>query len=374
MLNKPLYSALCRVFGKNNVEVAKEDLPMAHHYEEIFTDNGKKYVLKRDAPGQEFRLCCPICRDYKKRLSISHLWGVYDEVSNSRNLWLIQCWNESCYSNYDARKELYTKLYDPAFAGYVDNTPEYDINDKIVKRGKPKMPGKLWRIDRLAEKSPNHQAVLYANRRLLDIKMLGLRFGVGFCPNPTFKAAANRLIAPVVFRGKLKGWTGRYIEERRPKSIPKWYHDPNMLKAKLLYNFDRARKYRTKILVEGPGDVWGVGPQGMGLLGKTVSPEQLKLIASCCDADSVVVVLLDPEQDKVSKEKNKPHHIAVATKLLRQCKELEAKILPVYMSLALDPLDCDRNYLFRLIEQTARQNKTKVDLVSEFSDFFALSS
>jgi hypothetical protein len=373
MLNKPLYSALCRVFGKDNVTVVKEDLPMAHHYDEIFTDNGKKYVLKRDAPGQEFHLRCPICRDYKKRLSISHLWGLYDEVSNSRNLWLIQCWNENCYSNYEARKELYTKLYDPAFANYVDNAPEYDATDKIVKRGKPKMPGKLWRIDRLAEKSPNHQAVLYANRRLLDIKMLGLRFGVGFCPDPTFKAAANRLIAPVVFNGNFKGWTGRYIDEHRPKAIPKWFHDPNMLKSKLLYNYDRAKNYSTKVLVEGPGDVWGVGPQGMGLLGKTISPEQLKLITACCDSNSTIVVLLDPAQDKVSKEKNKPHHIANAVKLLRQCRELEAKILPVYMSIALDPLDCDRSYLFKLINSVAKQQKIRVELTSKFSDLFQIS-
>lgn len=372
MLNKPLYQALCRVFGKDNIDVARIDLPMACHYDEVFTDDGKRLVLRRDAPGQEFRVRCPICRDYKKRLSISHLWGQYNEVSKSRNLWLIQCWNESCFSNYDARKELYNQLYDPAFAGFQDTAPEYNTEDKLVKRGKPKMPGKLWRLDKLAEKSPNHQAVLYANRRLMDIKMLGLRFGVGFCPNPSFKAAANRLIAPIVFKGKFAGWTGRYLDVHRPKTVPKWFHDPNMKKSTLLYNFDRAKNYRTKVLVEGAGDVWGVGPQGMGLLGKTISPEQLKLIAGCCDDNSVVVVLLDPVKDKVAEEKNKPHHITTATKLLRQSKLLEAKVLPVYMSTELDPMDCDRGYLFRLIANTARQHKITVDLTSDFQDLFEI--
>lgn len=364
-LNPRLFQALERAFGRGQVKIVRAGMKLRVRYEtEVDGDGQERERLRRVSSGEEYRLKCPLCRDYKTRLSISYMCGEPDR--NGRvNLWLMQCWNENCFADFTARKDFFEKLYADGEGQFQDDAPEYAADDTLVKKGKPKMPGKLWRLDKLALKSPRHPAVLYVQQRLMDIDELGVTFGVGFCPEPRNRAAENRLIAPVLLHGKLAGWTGRYFEPDRPKAIPKWYHDPNMEKSKLLYNFDQARRYHTKFLVEGPGDVWGCGTRGLAVLGKTVSPDQIELLKSCCSGDAALVLMLDPKQDAKAAARGDLHHLERAYRELARQAWLANKLLTVYLPDELDPGELDRAYIFGLVQRCAVQKNVKVILHDE---------
>lgn len=362
-LNQRLFRALERAFGRGRVRVVRPGVKMRVKYETEWDEHEQpRERMRRVSTGEEYRLPCPICRDYKPRLSISYMWGEPDR--NDRiNLWPMQCWNENCFSDFTARKEFCERLYaDDDGSGFKDTAPEYASDETLVRKGKPGMPGKLWRLDKLALKSPRHPAVLYAQSRLMDIDELGAIFGVGFCPDPRQSAAENRLIAPVTLHGRLAGWTGRYFEPSRPKSIPKWYHDPNMEKSKLLYNFDNASRHHTKFLVEGPGSVWGSGTRGLAVLGKTISDEQVELLRTCCSGEAALVLLLDPKQDAKAVERGDEHHMQKALRKLKQQPWLAGKLFAVYLPDELDPGEVDRAYLFGLVNRLATQQRVKVVL------------
>lgn len=361
--NKKLFAALERQFGRGQVKIVRPNQKLLVKYVPTFGEDGEVVKkMTRVNSGEEYQIRCPVCRDHKQRLSISHRWGEIDKETGRLNLWLMQCWNEQCFADFAARKAFYERLYgDGKQELPADDSAEYDTDDALIKRGKPKMPGKLWRIDRLAVKSPQHAAVLYVKNRLLDLQELGELFGVGYCPDPERFAARNRLIAPVVFEGRLAGWTGRFIEAERSKRIPKWFHDPNMEKSQLLYNFDAARSYHTRILVEGPGDVWGCGVRGLGALGKTLSEAQIKLLAGlqALQGSGPLAVMLDPTQDKVSKEKGLPHHLERALGQLRAAGVRD--VFPVYLPPTLDPGAADRGLLFSLVRSVAARFRLQPD-------------
>lgn len=363
MINKRLFQALERMFGRGNVKIVNEDRPFKARYVEDFDDRrGTVLRMRRARSGEEYHVRCPRCNDYKQRLSISHMWGVLDETSDSRNLWLMQCWNEDCYSNYEARKDLYDRLFEDLFVGEESDSRPVVQDGKIKVRYKPEIPGKMWRLDRMAIKAPKHPAIRYVQQRMLCSEHLGLRWGVGYCPDPWLQCAANRLIAPIRMDGKLLGWSGRWIGEPTSKETPKWYHDSNMVKSELLYNYDEASKLHTKILVEGCGDVWGVGDPGLAVLGKTISPEQIKLLRKCCRDDFAIVLMFDPAQNEKERQKGKKHHMEVAFDALSEVSRFKNKIVKVYLSDDLDPGDADRGYLYGLIRYRAQQENIHIVL------------
>lgn len=366
-MNPRLFGALERAFGRGQIKVIRAGVKMRVKYEtELDGDGQERERLRRLSSGEEYHVKCPICRDYKHRLSISYMCGEPDR--NGRvNLWMMQCWNENCFADFTARRDFFEKLYADGGGEFVTEGPEYASDDTLVRKGKPQMPGKLWRLDKLAAKSPRHPAVLYAQQRLMDVDELGAVFGIGFCPEPRHRAAENRLIVPIVLHGKIAGWTGRYFEQDRPPAVPKWYHDPNMEKSKLLYNFDNAKSQHTKFLVEGPGDVWGCGTRGLAVLGKTISSEQIELLQTCCSGDSALVLLLDPKQDAKSAARGDLHHLEKVFRELNSRTWLAGKLLPVYLPDELDPGEIDRGYLFELVNRVALQKNVKVVLHEEIN-------
>lgn len=364
-LNVRLFKALEHRFGKGQVRVVRAGQPMVPEYVKEEGEDGElKLYVRRKVTGEEYQVKCPRCRDYKPRLSISHRWGVRDAKTGTRCLHLIQCWNGDCFRDYDVIR----KFYD-AVLGSQANTdyqlPEIEERGLFVRRT-PEMPGKLWRLDKLAEKVPRHAAVRYAQDRLLCVQTLGEQYGVGYCPDPWCSEATNRLIVPVLVGGKLRGWSGRYLGEPTGEGVPKWYHDPGMEKSKLWYNYDAAARHHTKVIVEGCGDVWGIGSCGLGSLGNKMSAEQLELLQKCCAGDDFALVLLyDPVQSEKDHERGKPHHLEVAWETLRSVRRFAGRVVKVYLSRDLDPGEADRGYQYGLIRHCARQQNVTVRLPGE---------
>src|SRR4051794_18793914 len=86
-------------------------------YEEAGTGDLR---LQVDHFGEQYRVCCPFCPDTRKRLYINHRWGLFDERTRSKNLWLAKCYNEDCLKCSLRRRSLYNDVFDDFADGTED--------------------------------------------------------------------------------------------------------------------------------------------------------------------------------------------------------------------------------------------------------------
>jgi hypothetical protein len=365
-LNPTLYDKLLRYYdGDVDVVAAGEAISWELVWER--TADGEKVASRRIlSPGEEYRVRCKACKDHRARLQINHMWGVQDEATNSRNLWLAHCWNEECYSDYAAQKRLFDAVY------ALGNSRK-----KItVRQGRRIQPGKLqyipppgimYKLETLAERMPNHDAIKYLVERGFDPVKLGRLWGVQFCAFSQMPYASNRIIIPIHAGGIQVGWQARYVGDDvnglpfNEAGVPKYYTSPKFPRRLMAYNLERALPHSTVVIVEGPTDVWNTGLMSIGLLGKSMSPQVAQLIINGMQrhgADAVVVVMLDPKKDAMSSAKNKPHPI---DKVCSQLWEpMRRQVLPVWLPIEHDPGSIDRQWARELIREEASKLKLKV--------------
>lgn len=367
-LNPTLYRALERFAADQGGElvVAHEGEQMLSHLKrepfarrtgEKRKDNLKRYI---DHPGEEYQLNCPFCNDTRKRLSVNYMWGVPDAETGTRNLWLMKCYNEDCQNTFRNVEYLFEQLYSHRNSrGRVRVRPGvvYDV----TKLHDVNPPGMIWYLDELARRQPNHPAVQYILDRGYDPTYLAERYKVGYCvkaDHPKLRLADNRIYCPIVMHGRLVGWQTRFMGEWSKGMPPKYFSCPGMARRLLAVNFDLAIQHQTVILVEGPFDVYGTGPQAMGLIGKTMSPYMRKLLIEKLRPDATVVIMLDPNQDPKEQKKGKPHHIE---KLCLQLQPaLPGRLLKVYLPDDTDPGNLDRSIQRDIIRDAAKEAGVRV--------------
>jgi DNA primase len=91
---------------------------------------------------------------------------------------------------------------------------------------------------------------------------------------------------PVVFEEKVVGWQRRtFLPEKH------FWSSPGI--KNYFYCSSESMLYKTIILCEGPGDVWAIGDEALGLFGKTISVHQLNLLKTKYANAQKIVVLLD---------------------------------------------------------------------------------
>lgn len=355
MLNRQLYSDLCAAFG--TVRVIHEDQPWCGKYATERDGDGQLVRrLVREGPSEEYAVNCPFCNDTRGRLTINHRWGAFDPETDSHNFHLVRCFNEECQSDYDNIRELREQVFSILNIGVEDIQSGRKLRQKAP--GRVVMPGTLRRVDKL---SPSHPATIYLQERLYDLTSLGELWGVGYCADSDFFGISHRIVAPVVVEGKCQGWTARFIGDP-PKGVGKWMHMPGMSTAKWLYGLDVAAERPTKIIVEGPGDVWGIGGSGLACFGKHVAEGQIALLKKIWKPDDVLVVLFDPAPDKAAKGRDKRHHIEVAYEKLNSTRPFQHRVVKVYLPESRDPGDSDRAFMFRMIARAAMEKSLDVRL------------
>ena len=356
MINTSLYEMLRRRFN-GHVQVFNEDISMEAAYTPSLDDPANKHLTPL-SPGEEYRVSCPLCSDTRFRLYINHRWGVFDGTSATRNLWLVNCWNENCFSQYDRQKWLSDEVYDTSPLNLTDlsaGKPQKQMGPGVVHS-----PGALWQLDDLVAKSPYHSVIQYLESRLIDPGYIGRMFGVGYCSESKFTKARHRIMAPVYYQGRLVTWQARYLGTP-PRGVEKWYTCPDSHKSLHLYNVERATQYHTLLIVEGPGDVWGVGLPGIGIMGKVISLHQVKLLEKHFQPGTTIAIVLDPKQDEDEIKKKKEHHIEKTYKLIMANDTLRnANVLRVYMPDAYDPGDVDREYTHDLVRWYGRRANVRV--------------
>jgi hypothetical protein len=123
---------------------------------------------------------------------------------------------------------------------------------------------------------------------------------------------------------------------------------PGLPKRLALYNYDQARKYNCVVIVEGPADVWAVGPQAVAMFGSDLSMVQRELLYAW-KRNGVVVVLLDGDAfdhaRQYAAEMNGP---------------FGGRVVLVELPDGTDPGDYSRRALWELIYATADKQKIQL--------------
>jgi len=137
----------------------------------------------------------------------------------------------------------------------------------------------------------------------------------------------------------LVGWQARIVPGLPALAAPdaKYLSAAGMKKSELLYGLHRATESSGPVyLVEGPVDVWRVGPGGLAMLGKNLSRKQAQLVARHF-ADRPIVVLLDADAVDES---------ATIQRQLRQACGASAHVVIAHLPTGrADPGDCTREEL-----------------------------
>lgn len=359
-LNPILYHALVRRF--HEVHVRGAGCANTWFLEQIRQSDGTWRSRRKMAPsgaGEEYQVDCPYCNDLRGRLTVNHMWGVRDPDTGTLNLWAAQCWNEQCLSSVDRQRDLYQMLTPYMGKGHVASGQVKPGKKKDVQYGVPEpvdWPGEMWTLDTLPA---GHQALTYLRSRDYDPMWLAEKHRVQYCGDSFYPLARDRLVFPLFWFGTMVGWQTRFIgdtlhgEPLKHFKIPKYWSNPGMPRDMVGYNLDRAMQYSTIIVVEGFLDCVQTGPQAVGCLGKVCTfGVQSKIIRALKKQDKpgVVVLMTDPKQDEVSKEKGRMHHI----EQMRQAFEGKVDyVLPVYLPEDRDPGSSSSLWLRQFIQARA---------------------
>jgi hypothetical protein len=356
-LNPTLHACLERYFG--DVQIRNAGVQMQYGY---VVNPLRKYpdlVIRQS--GEHYWVNCDSCGDERRRLSISANWYCRDPVNGRFWSHLIHCFNEDCYSDHFARESLYTRLrycrsapraFGTAAAARqvsglsVDSVPLQALPTGFIRLGK------------LPE---NHPAREYLTSRYFDVEEIDRVYGVGFCENSEYSYARDRIIIPAYLDNKLVGWQARHIGEldwKADGAPPKYFTCPGMKRGSVVYNIDRAKHYRTVVIVEGPTDAWNVGPMAVAIWGSTVTSQQkVRLARDCGKANAVL--LLDPEIMN-------PTTASYAKIKMRNLLGLErvfaGGLALVALPYGTDPGSLDRTWLRQYITEQAAEGGVTVEL------------
>lgn len=307
VLNPALYGAMVRVFKAVKVQCPGEamldgrgepinDTHPAVPMRDPVTEDLKLVI---GHAGEYYLTSCPFCSDTRFRLYVSHMFGKRDAFGR-RMSFLAVCYNETaCMTKPENRHALLEML----------SCLPHAIEESRIKPGKIVdesereilLPGPVQRLDALPL---THKACDYllGRPRPFDPHLLGRCYGVSYCASSHYTFAKDRIIVPIYSGGRLKGWQARYIGElawkdkSKSKQLPpKYFSCPGMRRSRVIYNFDAMTKYASGILVEGPADVWSIGPMAGAIFGNTLSHYQRKQFVAHFRKRSGALVL-DPEE------------------------------------------------------------------------------
>lgn len=368
-LNPLLFRLLERRFGEGSIRIVAQGEASLWHRRVIRTGSaqGKRKIERTEVEhsGEEYRVNCPFCNDTRQRLFFSHQWAILNE-RGWPELWPVRCFNEECVAGErgrSRRERLFEQVFkNPAEVRRAKLRPGRKIDPKELREVRP--PGRIVYLDELAEREPTHRALEYLRNRLFDPLQLARDYQVAYCPDSEgFRLARHRIIAPVIFDGKEVGWQARYVGETEwRQDLPKYFTCPGMRKSLLLYNYDVAKYYQTLVLVEGVMDVWGFGPQAVGLFGKTISMIMRERLLSLARLHQVsLAILLDPDQDHAARARGEKHHIEALYEQLIKTGFERNQVARVYLPSGSDPGSSDADFLRAVVRSQARAQGVPVD-------------
>lgn len=300
MLNPGLYRALTACFSL--VKIQNGGMPRKVVYVPDGSRSGK-FKAKTMDYGETYVVDCPFCGDRRRRLYVSHWYGVYDRTTGSKNLHCWRCFNERCDADCAKVREFAARLFrhgyrcgrlTAAFAGH--ESPRQPCEQAVLPVG----------FTPLHELPASHDARRYLLDRGFDPVDLSIRWGVGYCEQlrAPKMSGAGWIVVPIyrLKRGfttdqpevALAGWQARIIGAA-PSGKSKYYSSDGLDASSLFYGLPQALNTDGPVvLCEGVTDVWKIGPGGLATFGKRprLSARQLELLRTGF-ADRPIVILPD---------------------------------------------------------------------------------
>ena len=301
--------------------------------------------------GEYYVLSCPFCNDTRGRLWVNHRWGVYDQGTRTRNLWLAVCYNEHCLGTFDRRTqlmEMLTMYYRRVQRGEVTVRP----GTAPPRRPEINLPTDFVSLDQLPAR---HQAVQYVQGRGFDPQMLARRWGVGFSHYACNWSSAGRLLIPVYDQPfsfsevALAGWQARALVE---DDEPKYYSAYGMRRSEVLYGRHPENQSGPIIICEGPTDAWRIGRNALALLGKSLSHEQRsRLTVGDRYRGRPIVIMLDSD---ASDDAAKIHERISAARRNTYFEPDDSPVVMAQLPAGKDPADCTPVELREAIQAALR--------------------
>lgn len=303
MLNKQLYDALRREFGKVTVYSRGEtaEFSVVRH---TVLDRGGKDWASNVKGGEHYEVDCPLCGMHK--LWFSYLAGTVVESPGEQPLWfpegLMICYYCQGMASKTERDKVWAKLHrngeffhvkkSEAFPG--DGAGAFDLCDGPPGEGGDGPPVVFPPGVGISSPEVPREVVEYLKGRDVDPADLERECAACWCPDPTGNGV-GRIVFPVYRNRVLVGWQGRALPRDCSKTVPKYWTCGS--KATWLFNLDRARWFSFGVLVEGVFDCFRVGVQGVCRFGKTTSAGQLRMLVSAWGRQSLVILpdMNDPQ-------------------------------------------------------------------------------
>lgn len=235
--------------------------------------------------GEQYHVNCPYCGESRFRLYFGHNW--------LQNIRQATCFNEGCTEGeigYQRMLKLSFEL--TAGSGYADfsvRAASPSVIESQVDMVEMRPPDFITNLKDLPD---DHYAAEYITGRGYDKNILGTTLGVGYIDGRAIPMHRNRIYIPVSQGGKLMGYQLRIVSEDPLRRQQKYVNAMGMRKSRLLYNIDVASTQSAVVIVEGPADVWSIGPSGIAIFGSDCSDHQLTLIGERL-SDKVIIVALD---------------------------------------------------------------------------------
>ena len=226
-------------------------------------------------------ICCPFCNESNYKLG-------YNIESNQ---WT--CWSCGGKRRLDVLKQLCGCSHDRAVEVYRKYWNDTGLQRPRGRANQIAVP----QIDTVSfpyfvkPMAEPHKAFLRS--RNFDPEKIEREWLVkGTGPMPT-NPQQLRVMIPVYFGGCMVCYQGRDITD---KAKAKYWSLPRELSARpiksCLYGYDRARKFSTVVVCEGPTDVWRLGPGAVALFGVAYRVAQVRLLAQW----KRVVLLFDGDE------------------------------------------------------------------------------
>ncbi len=368
VLNKTLYLRLKQVFGQVVVRSAGEQQTTKSA---IDLKTGSR-VNRIVHPGEYYAVCCPLCNDTRFRCNINYEYGRRTEFGYPKT-YLAYCFNFGC-PLCSKERSAYQKLEEIVLGDNPD-----PLKNSKVKKGKVvdvdairmSWPGSVTRVDRLP---PTHEASQYLVSRGFDPEVIGGFYNVHWCSESERRLAHQRLIIPIYMNKKMVGWQARPafdVDDWKQMSFPKYYTVPGTPRGHLLYNYGNASKFHTGVLVEGPTDVWRVGPCAMATLGAGITAGQESLISSGFK-DGSCFLLFDADVWEISAKldlKQQEQKRKAIRKLQETVKRLNDSLKSGFckgdLPSGVDPGSMSRDSLVKFVRGSALQQGVKISFKRE---------
>ena len=170
---------------------------------------------------------------------------------------------------------------------------EYSVAGQLPESGQREAPyerpDKLKWPDGCGPMTERHLS--YLRERNFDSEQLESEWGLMGTSNWGYYNF--RIVAPITFEGENVSWQTRDITDRHPaKYLPCPQEDELLPHKQVLYGLDKARRYRSAVVVEGVTGAWRLGLGAVATFGTQYTRSQLLLLAQNFDN---VLILYDQD-------------------------------------------------------------------------------